>query len=111
MKNLIKVLSLTAIISITVIACNEKKECIEGSKKECCEKKEASTNDSEDDKPCCKKEKEACGPEYDKPCCNKKKKECKPDCDKPCCSTKADTEEIDSNNIILENEVVEDDII
>lgn len=74
-------------------------------------KKEASTNDSEDDKPCCKKEKEACGPEYDKPCCKKKKKECKPDCDKPCCSTKADTEEIDSNNIILENEVVEDDII
>jgi hypothetical protein len=62
MKNLIKVLSLTAIISITVIACNEKKES-------------------------------------------------KPDCDKPCCSTKADTEEIDSNNIILENEVVEDDII
>lgn len=74
MKNLIKVLSLTAIISITVIACNEKKECKEGSKKECCENKKASTNDSEDDK--------------------------------PCCSTKADTEEIDSNNIILENEVI-----
>ena len=87
MKNLIKVLSLTAMLSITVIVCNEKKECKEGSKKECCEKKEASTNDSEKDKPCCKKEKEACGP------------------------TKADTEEIDSDNIILENEVVEDDII
>ncbi|MBL6730012.1 MAG: hypothetical protein ISP74_03805 [Bacteroidia bacterium] len=57
MKNLIKVLSLTAMLSITVIACNEKKECKEGSKKECCEKKEASTNDSEKDKPCYKKKK------------------------------------------------------
>ena len=45
MKNLIKVLSLVVLLSITFIACDEKKECKEESKKECCEKKETSSCD------------------------------------------------------------------
>ena len=60
MKNLIKVLSLVVLLSITFIACDEKKECKEESKKECCEKKETSSCDSEKEKACCKKDKKAC---------------------------------------------------
>ena len=84
MKNLIKVLSLVVLLSITFIACDEKKEC----KKECCEKKEASSCDSEEEKACCKKDKKACDKDESKKPCNKEKEE-------------------DSNNkITTENDVV-----
>ncbi|MDG1045026.1 MAG: hypothetical protein P8P81_00295 [Bacteroidia bacterium] len=96
MKNLIKVLSLVVLLSITFIACEEKKECKEECKKECCEKKEASSCDSEKEKACCKKDKKDC----DK---DKSKKACKDD--------KACKEEIDSNNITTENDVVVGDFV
>jgi hypothetical protein len=115
MKNLIKLLSLVVVLSLTFMACEDKKECKEECKKECCEKKEAATeasaNDSGEKKPCCKKkeEKDVCGPEYDKPCCNKEKKECKPGCEKPCCSEKENVDKIDSDSTSSEdNSVVED---
>ena len=91
MKNLIKVLSLVVLLSITFIACDEKKECKEESKKECCEKKEASSCDSEKEKACCKKDKKACDKDESK---------------KPCNKEKEDIEEIDYNKITTENDVV-----
>lgn len=96
MKNLIKVLSLVVLLSITFIACDKKKECKEESKKECCEKKEASSCDSEKEKACCKKNKKACDKDESK---------------KPCNKEKEDIEEIDSNNITTENDVVIGDFV
>ncbi len=41
MKNLIKLLSLVFVLSLTTAACNDKKACAEDCKKECCAKKDA----------------------------------------------------------------------
>ena len=95
MKNLIKLLSLIVVLSLTFTACKQQKECKKECKKECCEAKEASN----------------CGPEYDKPCCDKEKKECKPDCEKPCCDKKTDSKENESNNDTTQNDVVIGDFV
>ena len=75
MKNVIKLLSLVFVLSLTVVACNSKKECKEECKKECCDKKEA----------------KECKPGCEKPCCaDKEKSACKPGCKKECCAAKAE---------------------
>lgn len=62
MKNLIKLLSLVFVLSLTTVACNDKKACKEDCKKECCEKKD----------------KEACKPGCEKECCKDKAEEAAP---------------------------------
>ena len=59
MKNIIKLLSLVFVLSLTTVACNDKKACAEDCKKECCEKKD----------------KEACEPGCEKECCKAKTEE------------------------------------
>jgi len=59
MKNIIKLLSLVFVLSLTTAACNDKKACAEDCKKECCEKKD----------------KEACKPGCEKECCKAKTEE------------------------------------
>ena len=51
MKSIVKLLSLVFVLSLTTVACNDKKACAEECKKECCEK-----SDKEACKPGCKKE-------------------------------------------------------
>lgn len=41
MKNIFKLLSLVLVLSVTAVACGDKKECAADCKKECCEKKDA----------------------------------------------------------------------
>lgn len=65
MKNIIKLLSLVFVLSLTTVACNDKKACAEGCKKECCEKKD----------------KEACKPGCKKECCKGKSEDAAPAAD------------------------------
>lgn len=95
MKNLIKLLSLVVVLSLIFTACEEQKECKKECKKESCEKKEASSCDSEKEKSCCKKNKETCEQENKKPCCDKK----------------TDSKENESNNDTTQNDVVIGDFV
>jgi|TARA_B110000902_G_scaffold45115_1_gene50665 hypothetical protein len=54
MKNIIKLLSLVFVLSLTTVACNDKKACAEDCKKECCEKKEKVACEPGCEKACCK---------------------------------------------------------
>ncbi len=54
MKNIIKLLSLVFVLSLTTVACNDKKACAEDCKKECCEKKEKAACEPGCEKACCK---------------------------------------------------------
>ncbi|MEJ6786609.1 MAG: hypothetical protein QNL19_04230 [Bacteroidota bacterium] len=56
MKNIIKLLSLVFILSLTTVACNDNKACKEDCKKECCEKKEKEACEPGCEKECCKVE-------------------------------------------------------
>ena len=80
MRNVIKVLSLVFVLSLTVVACTKKKECKEECKKECADKKECS-------------HKKECKEKGDE-------KSCKPGCEKPCCKgVEADSATVDSAGV------------
>ena len=95
MKNIIKLLSLVFVLSLTTVACNSEKSCDGESKKECCEKK-GDKKCSKEDKEACKKKCAEAGKE-----CDKEGESCKPGCEKPCCAAKADS--------TTNAEVIEDD--
>lgn len=54
MRNIIKLLSLVFVLSLTTVACNDKKACAEDCKKECCEKKDKAACEPGCEKECCK---------------------------------------------------------
>ena len=56
MKNIIKLLSLVFVLSLTTVACNDKKACAEDCKKECCEKQDKEACEPGCEKECCKGE-------------------------------------------------------
>ena len=82
MKNIIKLLSLVFLLSLTTVACSDKKACDAECKKECCEKKDT----------------KSCKPGCEKECCAKKDaKTCEPGCEKECCAAKADSTEVNGD--------------
>lgn len=54
MKNIIKLLSLVFVLSLTTVACGDKKECKEDCKKECCDAKDKAACEPGCEKECCK---------------------------------------------------------
>jgi hypothetical protein len=73
MNKAIKILGLMFFLSFAVVACNDdKKDCDEDCKKECCEDKDKKECAEDCKKECCKdkdKEKKACEPGCEKECC------------------------------------------
>lgn len=54
MKNILKLLSLVFLLSLTTVACNDKKACAEDCKKECCASKDKAACEPGCEKACCK---------------------------------------------------------
>jgi hypothetical protein len=54
MKNILKVLSLAFVLTLTVAACGDKRECDKDCQKECCADKDAKACEPGCEKECCK---------------------------------------------------------